>query len=136
MEDWSYEIKEYSVYVRDGNLYSREGKAISNPAMLVDGDCLLRYGEYDMVVRVYRNRLISAMKLFDSSSNRVSSLKIIKFDVGNGLNIEDIAYIFRRAAEFTATGFILNLVDNWGKAEFLDWLKKEEERIPIQVIHN
>lgn len=118
-----------SFYAFEGSLYRSDGSIIEDPAMLIDGDILLYLGEYARL-----NAKLQTLQTIDVSC--FMDLRLIRFqkgDTDNSLTTSDLAYIFRRAMEFTATGFVQNLSDHWGRADFLPWLRHEEIRIPLEV---
>lgn len=120
------------VYVRDGSLYGGCGNLIKEPSLVIDGDVLISANDYTVCLERY-NHLSESLNLCGLSS---SGLRLYKLDNGvdcDGLTVHDVAYIFRRAFNFTASGFLLDFQEKWGKSEFLVWLKSEEERVPLKT---
>lgn len=130
--DIVYKLQDFSVYIKDGSLYNSEGSIIEDPSILVDGDVLLCASSYKAAL-AYFNKMMEAFK---KCGLKVNTLKLYRFSVdfkGIGLKVDDIAYIFRRALEFTGTGFVLNLQINWGNSNFKSWLRSEEVSIPLEL---
>lgn len=126
-----YELKPFSVRVYCGSLYTPDGRIIENPSILIDGDVFLKYGEFD-VVNNYFSRVVEG---YTSMLQSIHELGLIRFDKysSSEFTVKDICYILRRCMEFSASGFAEKLRLNFGTSEFLDWLRSEQERIPLQV---
>lgn len=109
-------------YVQNGSLYNPFHGRIEEPSIIIDGDVVLKIGSYP-ILRPYYDTLVQTFE----------DAVFIRFDTQR-IPIEDIAYIYRRCMEFTHTGFAYELVVNWGSADFLTWLTKEQTHIPLDII--
>lgn len=109
-------------YVENGTLFTMAHVSIEEPSIIIDGDVVVKVGSYEWLYPYYKKMLEA--KLEDAVFIRFYPQK---------LPIEDIAYIFRRCVEFTATGFVQQLVENWGSDDFQAWLTEEKKRVPLHV---
>lgn len=110
-------------YVKNGTLYTASHTTIDEPSIIIDGDVVVKAGSYKLLQTYYGIMLTSEL---------ISNAILIRFDAQK-LPIEDIAYIFRRCIEFTATGFAQQLVEHWGANHFQTWLAEEKKHIPLNV---
>lgn len=113
--------KSYREY--KGRVYNSADRLVDDPAILIDGDVVVKIDKYDIV-----NLYFSVL----SSSECFADIILIRFD-DRKLEADSIAYIFRRCTEFTASGFARKLTETWGTSEFIEWLENEKRLVPLEV---
>ena len=103
------------------------GFGLERPALLVDteSDVLLAYGNY-----------IDVKTKFDKYTGKkvpTELKKNIAMFTFDNLPNKDVIYILRRAIDYTASGFIRNLAQKYCEPDFMDWLKAEMLRVPVET---
>ena len=126
-----YGLKDDSVRVINGELYSPDGKLIYDPCILVMGDVLLKAGNYD---DMHKSLLSLYCELIDKGLS-TDDIFLVSFNdfIDANLPVTDVCYIIRRGVEFSGLDFIKKLMEMRLSVDFLEWLEKEKDYIPIQV---
>lgn len=127
-----------TIYLENGSVWSAmTGCAIENPAILVDkdSDVLLKYGEAN-AVRKYYNRVLTS---YQTTGRNPDNFVLIELDsevydldsMSNSRTIQ--CYILKRAIEYSASGFLPNLIDHIAKGDVADWLEEQMQRVPLDL---
>lgn len=109
------------VYLDAGVLRTWSGRVIKQPAVCIDGDVLIGWGEYEDVASkfdAYTKKLIEW-------GNKTSSIKVLP--LYKKLSMLDCYYVIEIANSYTATGFIKDLGCVFDTEELYRWLDLEKE---------
>lgn len=120
-------------YMEGGSIVNAlTGNIIENPAILVSkkADVLHAWGNEDKVSTKF-TRFVTAYQ----NAGLLNDLNDLMFIQLNNFKItrEMACYVIRRAAEFTATGFIRNLCKELEHGDPEAFLRREMERIFIDL---
>lgn len=120
-------------YIEGGSIINAlTGQIIEDPAILVskNADVLHAWGNEDNVNAKFVKFASAYEKAgFTDDLNDLMYIQLSQFKISR----ETACYVIRRAAEFTATGFIRHLCEQINSGDPVEFLKQEMERIPIDL---
>lgn len=127
--------REHVCYIEGGSIMNTAtGCFIENPAILVSKteDIIHAWGNFDTVEAKF-NKYTSAYNQA-GLTDMANDLLLIELSQYHNVTREMACYIMRRAAEFTATGFVKNLCEQLTSgSDPVAWLTAEMERIPLDL---
>lgn len=119
-------------YVENLELHRMDGVVVKDPAILVDGDVFLKYGEIEDVRKFFNAHVEIFKATRGKKAYKKGECKIDMVDLGN-LSKEDACYIISRGIAYTATGFLENLRCKYKCEDFQEWLEEERKLVEIKV---
>lgn len=108
------------IYLEEGHMYTWDGSEIVKPAICIDDDSLVFWGNIEDVKLKY----VKLLERFRESDVDVSSIKVIP--LFEKLNIDDCYFIIEVANNYTSCGFLRNLSSLFNTDKLLDWLSNEK----------
>lgn len=125
----------HNVYLYCGSIYDMDGCIIENPALLIDRSdgCVHGYGDAEAM----NAKLVTMAAAYRRAGFTDMADGLMLLDFSNayfkGISNEEICYILRRAVEYTATSFQPALCEHAMEPDFLEWLRGEMARLPIDL---
>lgn len=122
-------------YIDNGSTCDRAGRIIENPAILLDKEtgCVHGWGEAENVTA--KMAYMAAAYNQAGFPEDAGNLMMLDFSDASfkGVTNEEICYVLRRAVEYTATSFQPALCEHAMEPGFLEWLRTEMRRLPIDL---